>query len=102
MSFVIRGLHPVDAPDRCYLFEVELNDPASFDWGSVTQEVFGQSSSSWQVAWDECQLDETRWVFFFHYLDLARPLMTCWGAVPLPKPTPRPSRLDGLVYRPPC
>ena len=36
MSFIIRGVHEVDAPEPCYLIEAELTDGANFDWGSVT------------------------------------------------------------------
>jgi hypothetical protein len=102
MSFVIRGLHPIEAPGPCYLFEVGLSDPNSFDWGSVTQEISGQPSSNWQVAWDERQLDETRWAFFFHYLDLTKPLLTSRGTIQLPDPTPLPTRLEMIKYEPPC
>ncbi len=102
MSFVILGLHPVEAPEPCYLLEVELSDPISFDWGSVTQEVPEQPTSNWQVAWDEQQLDETRWAFFFHHLDFAKPLLTCRGLVQLPEPTPLPVKLSDLKYEPPC
>jgi serine/threonine protein kinase len=45
---------------------------------------------------------EVRIAFFFHFLDLHRPLLTAAGPVQLPAPSPRPARLDFLHYEPPC
>jgi hypothetical protein len=104
MSFFIRGVHPVEAPEPCHLIEAELTQGDSFDWGNVTQEVPGQPRTNWQVPWDERPLDkaETRWVFFFHYLDLERPLLTPESPVELPAETPLPQHLTGIEYESPC
>ena len=102
MSFDIFGLHPVEAADSCYLIEVKLSDPIPFDWGSVTQEIEGEPQSNWQAVWDEQPIGENRWVFFFHHLDLERPLITSLGRIQLPKPTPLPARLSEIRYEPPC
>ena len=102
MSFDIHGLHPVEGTECCYLIEVEMSDPTSFDWDSVTQEIKGTSRSNWQAVWDEQPIGENRWVFFFHHLDLERPLVTSLGETQLPHPTPLPIRLRGIKYEPPC
>lgn len=102
VNFRIVGVHPVRTTEPCYLFEVELFDPNTFEWDSITQEIKGRPASDWQVVWNEQSLSEKRWVFFFHYLDLSKPLLTCLGKFPLPEPTPRPSRLDTVKYESPC
>lgn len=116
------GVHPVDAPEACHLVEMTAEDiEAAYDIGDVTQPVDGSPRSSWQVPWDErfldlsgCSVldeapvgsphtaDALRVVFFFHYLDLDRPLLTPWGELQLPLPTARPARLGFMRYEPPC
>lgn len=100
MRFTIRGVHPVEAAEPCHLIEVELSDAEGFDWGQVTQEDATQLRDNWQVPYDEQPLDddERRWAFFFHYLDLSKPLLTPAGPVKLPAPTPRPKHLDSAEY----
>jgi hypothetical protein len=44
---------------------------------------------------------DVRFVFFFHYLDLDQPLLTPYGAAPLPKETSLPERLSALEYEQP-
>ena len=44
---------------------------------------------------------DARIVFFFHYLDPGRPLLTPAGRVPLPRATPRPRRLAAIAYEEP-
>jgi hypothetical protein len=93
----------VEAAAACYLIEAELSEPTRFDWGKVTQEDETQPPSNWQVAYDEQSLDEEkrRWVFFFHHLDLGKPLLTPAGPIPLPAPTPRPTHLKYIAYTAP-
>jgi hypothetical protein len=100
MSVRIHGVHPVEAREPCFLIEVELAEPKSFDWGKVTQEDSTQPIANWQVAYDEQPLDADlrRWAFFFHYLDVDKPLLTPEGAVELPAVTPRPAHLEGVRY----
>jgi hypothetical protein len=102
MALVIKGVHEVEAPEPCWLLEVEVDD-SDFDWGQVTQEADGQPRDNWQVPWDERPLDsdEHRWAFFFHYLDLKKPLLTSDGPVNLPKPSPRPAHLKEIQYEEP-
>ena len=102
MSFEIRGVHLVEETERCYLIEVELGDATSFDWDSVAQESNDTAQSNWQAVWDEQPIGENRWVFFFHHLDLDRPITTSFGETPLPEPTPLPARLSGIKYESPC
>jgi hypothetical protein len=92
-----------EAVEPCHLVEVLLDPPhAHWDWGNVTQEVPGQPRDNWQVPYDEQLVDEVsgrgRYVFFFHYLDLRRPLLTPAGPVLLPNPQPLPPRLQHIEY----
>jgi hypothetical protein len=104
MSLIIRGAHPVEAPEPCHLVEVELIDEDGIDWGAITQEVPDQPMSNWQVPWDErpVNTEGSRWGFFFHYLDFTRPLLTPRGEIRLPNPTPMPAHSQGIQNEPPC
>jgi hypothetical protein len=87
-----------------YLVEVfAVPVDADIDWGAVTQPVEGQPRANWQVPYDERRLrkEENRWAFFFHYLDLTRPLQTQLGDRALPDPTPTPPHLGSIVYEVP-
>ena len=103
MRFIIRGVHPIEAADPCYLVEAELSDGEDFDWGQVTQEDATQPRDNWQVPYDERPLDadERGWAFFFHYLDPSKPLLTPAGAIQVPAPTPRPTHLKDIEYMEP-
>jgi len=118
----IVGIYPVEADEPCYLVECIVQGPkASRLIGSFTQELSGQPRANWQVPYDEHFLDSegtsalnpagpahpptestARVAFFFHHLDLKRPLLTPAGVLNLPPPTPRPARLRFLSYEPPC
>jgi hypothetical protein len=71
----------------------------------VTQEVAGQPKMNWQAPYDERLLEESegkaRYAFFFHYLDLKKPLLTSAGSIALPKPTKAPPRFQDIVYESP-
>ena len=104
--FEVIGVYPIDAPEPCHLIEVLLSgDDNSFDWGEVTQEDPTQPKYNWQVAYDEQLVEEnkgeSRYVFFFHYLDFSKPLITPFGEINLPKPTALPARLADIEYYPP-
>lgn len=116
------GVYPVKAPEPCHLIELVVADAKSdFDVGKITQAVDGRPRDNWQVPWDEHFLNEKgealfnssapsevpasstfRLVFFLHYLNINKPLITPYGPVPLPKPSNKPSRLSFVVYEPPC
>ena len=44
---------------------------------------------------------DVRLVFFFHHLDLDSALVTPFGEVTIPSPTPRPGRLAVVEYEEP-
>jgi hypothetical protein len=116
MRIDVIGVYPVAAPEPCHLIEVLIAEGNPGDAvESITQEIPGQPRDNWQVPYDEHFLTadptnpeppasetETRIAFFFHYLDLRRPLLTAAGPVQLPAPAPRPARLDFMHYEPPC
>jgi len=87
-----------------YLIKVRaVPADADIDWRAVTQPAEGQPRANWQVPYDERRLqkEEGRWAFFFHYLDLKRPLQTQLGDRALPQPTPTPPHLVSVLYEVP-
>jgi hypothetical protein len=58
-----------------------------------------------QVPYDEQVISESdgkaRVAFFFHYLDLSKPLLTPAGTLALPPPKKIPARLKDIVYEAP-
>jgi hypothetical protein len=87
-----------------YQVEVQLAPPdAAIEWGEITQPLAAQPESNWQVPYDESVVDagSGRWAFFFHCLDLGKPLRSPVGLLDLPVPTPRPAYLAGFEYEAP-
>ena len=74
-----------------------------FDWAQVTQESPDLPRANWQVSYDERPLDEhrTRWAFFFRCLKPSEPLLTPYGRISLPAPTPLPAHLRDVIYEAP-
>jgi hypothetical protein len=120
-SAKIIGVHPVKAKEPCHLIEIVVYENIGpLDMAEFTQPWQGKSQASWQVAYDEVFLESdgtemplawmidladpnfwrrnVRFSFFFHYLDLERPLQTPFGEVRLLAPTPRPERLAFIKY----
>jgi hypothetical protein len=103
----IIGVYPVHGTkEPVYLVELLIREVTDFDFGSVTQAIPGEPRSEWQVAYDERLLTSpetggTRAVFFFHYLDLAKPLETNLGSLVLPSPKDMPADLRSIGYEPP-
>ena len=100
----IIGVYEVANEVECYLIEVDLgNSSESFDWSGVTQKSETQPRSNWQVAYDEQRvvIGENKWVFFFHYLDFKKPLLTPQYKLNLPLPTVLPNRLKHIKYEAP-
>jgi len=105
-SVRVVGIHPVPADEPVHLIEIELaGEVDQFDFGEVTQELPDQPQSNWQTAYDEREIagdgDRVRFAFFFHYLDLDRPLSTSFGPVNLPAESPRTSHLRDVEYEQP-
>ena len=114
------GAYEVPGAENALLIEVAAAvPPAVLDVGAFTQEEPGQPRDNWQVPWMEQWLDESgekivtepfdpppenlatsRLVFFLHYVALDRPLITPEGEVPVPSPSPLPSRLHAVEYDP--
>ena len=120
----IIGLHPVQASEPVYLLEILVrNSEGVFEIVKFTQELPGEPIDNWQVPYDEKILDadgdkviadgfgaedmpelwigNVRLAFFFHFLDLSKPLMTPFGDVALPPESDMPSRLSIIEYQEP-
>jgi hypothetical protein len=118
------GVYRVRAKEPCWLIELRIDGlEKSFDLADLTQPITGRGRSFWQAPYEEVLLDasgtrikaraaelkaqpdllkgEVRLAFFFHYLDFEQPLLSPFGDLPIPKPTPRPSRLKMLKYEAP-
>jgi len=109
------GAYPVNA--EVHLLEIIVNvSPANFSVDDFAQESPGELRENWQAAYDEHYLDErgeliigdfsvlpdtdagvTRLAFFMYFLDFDAPLITPFGEVKLPSPTPMPSRLSRII-----
>jgi len=120
----IIGVYPVVAEEPIHIIEILVkNSKGIFDLSEFTQDIHAQSKESWQVPWDEKLLDidgrkvvaddlllskkhqlwigDIRIIFFFHYLDFSKPLMTPFGFVNIPEEKPRPERLSQINYESP-
>jgi hypothetical protein len=115
----VLGVHPVEeAPDPCFLVELRVGPGMPpLDLTAITQPTSGLPGNGWQAPVDAHLLDAegtsgqvleggarravqppARLAFFFHFLQLDRPLLTPIGPLLLPAPTPRPARLSFLRY----
>jgi len=83
-----------------YLVEIEaIPLGASIDWSGITQPRTDLAREDWQVPYLERQIDDTRWAFFFHYLDVSKPLASELGDLTLPETTTLiPPRLENIEY----
>lgn len=102
----IVGVYPIKANQPVHLVELLIDGSGdAFAFDEVTQEQPNRSQTDWQVAYDERLIEEVdgkaRFVFFFHYLDFTRPLVTPVGPLPLPRPKPLPARLRSIRYEAP-
>jgi hypothetical protein len=120
----ILGVYPIEAQEPVHIVELVIhNSKGKVDLFKITQELPGQPASNWQVPYDEKFLDEegqkviaddyqvrsmpeiwngeVRLVFFFHYLDLRKKLLTPFGKIRLPKESPKPDRLSFIEYTAP-
>jgi hypothetical protein len=120
----IIGVYPVDAEEPVHIIEILVkNSKDIFDLSEFTQDIHAQPKEGWQVPWDEKLLDidgrkvvaddlllskkhqlwigDIRIIFFFHYLDFSKALITPFGPVNLPEERPRPERLSQINYESP-
>lgn len=118
------GVYPIDAPEPVHLVELLIHGASGvFNLSGITQANPDLSRDNWQVPYleqiltasgDEIVADDSeaddkpelwhgnvRLVFFFHYLDIDRPLQTPYGHVRLPAPSRRPGRLSMVQYAQP-
>ncbi len=105
-SATIIGVHQIPADEPIHLIELEVDgDVDSFDLSDITQKIADQPRDNWQCAYDEREIDSPtsnlRFAFFFHHLDLNAPLITSFGEIAIPKPTPLPARLAEIEYEEP-
>jgi hypothetical protein len=122
MRIELLGIYAVEASEPCHLLELMVSEHVGkVDIGAFTQEQAGQPRPNWQVPWHERVLNAEgtmdvlgrfsrkvvadgnplRLVFYFHYLDLDKPLITPAGEIALQRPQERPPRLAFLKYDPP-
>jgi hypothetical protein len=98
----IVGIHRVVADEPVHLIELEVDAEAiNLEFGEITQPETGQPRSNWQVAYDLQRLGKNRYIFFFHYLDLSRPLVSPAGPLILPPESPLPDHLKSIEYEQP-
>ena len=118
------GVYPIETDEPVHLIEVSvLGARGIFEVGDITQEIPGQSPDNWQsphmeqilsASGDEVLADDydaskrpglwqgdMRLAFFFHYLNLERPLRTPFGEVQLPAESGLPERLSMMEYEQP-
>jgi hypothetical protein len=110
------GVYPINTVEPVHLVEVLVTD--AFDdveWEAFTQEssadlvtdvdgsedADAESTSHAPRSIEILADGRTRVAFFFHALDVTRPLLSPFGPLTLPAPTRRPTRLATVVYGPP-
>lgn len=123
-SAEILGVYLVPNNPEVHLVEIVIKgSKQKLNIYQFTQEIPNQPRKYWQVPWDEKLLDESGevvianndlleketnlWIgylhliFFFHYLDFSKPLLTPFGPLVLPKELIRPERLSKIIYESP-
>lgn len=107
--FKILGVYNVENYKNVNLIEVESDD-INLDFEKITQEVENQEELNWQAAYDEVLLNtdgteivsifnqhNIRSIFFFHFLNITKPLITQFGPINLPQITEMPERLKKII-----
>ena len=96
------GIYSIAAAEPVHLVELEIEGSVEyFDFGEITQEMPGQPRNNWQAAYDERQVGQNRFAFFFHDPDPANPLLSPAGPLVLPPESPVPEYLLGIEYEQP-
>lgn len=118
MHIELIGIYIITETPDAHLVELIFDcPPDKVEIEQITQEIEGEPKDNWQSPWNGKYLDDkgeriigdgfsiperetkTRLIFFFHYLDISRPLLTQEGELKLISPNPLPDRLKGkLVY----
>ena len=111
----IVGVYPVDTDEPVHLVEVLVTDDFdNVDWPSFTQtppdlvrdvdedsDPDNEAVPHGEQPVEKLADGRTRVVFFYHDLDVSRPLSSECGDLQLPSPTARPARLAAISYGPP-
>ncbi len=103
----IRGVHPVDATEPVHLVDVAISGGFDdMDWGAITQADPELPPDNWQAPYDERELPplpdgRARAVFFFHYLDVTKPILVSSKPTVVRSPTPVPADLATVQYEQP-
>ncbi len=105
----ILGVYKVEDCTNVHLIEIQYRGD-SIDIDKFTQEIESEDKSNWQVIYDEQFLNEEgteiiatptkgtiRVVFFFHYLNFNKFLITPEGDQKLPNETKMPERLEKII-----
>ena len=113
----VHGVYSVDENPDVFLVELSINDsPSNVDLMSFVQEDKSKPRDSWQTAYDEHYLNDsgtevigrcfenerlmgikTRLAFFMYFIDFGKPLLSQYGEIKLPNPTPMPDRLARII-----
>ena len=114
------GVYTIPNHDDVKLIELVVGENLNeFDPIQITQEQRGLDKMDWQTAYDEKYLNSEgneiigddfekpngltrfRLVFFFHYLDFNKPLISQYGLIKLKNVTELPERLSKIIeYEP--
>ena len=110
------GIYNVKESSEVFLVEMRFAArPEDVDVSGITQELKNTSRDNWQAAYAEKYLDhsgekiigddyslpknqeQTRIVFFFHYLDFTTKLLTPFGEIAPTPPLEMPQRLANII-----
>ena len=120
----IIGVYPIEAPEPVHLIELRVRGAQGiFNVGEITQKIPREPRDNWQAPYMEQIINvsgdgiladdyeaskrpelwqgDMRLAFFFHYMDLERPLWTPFGEVELPTESELPKRLSFIEYEQP-
>lgn len=112
----IIGIYNVKESSDVFLVEMRFSvRPEDVDVSGITQEMKNTTRDNWQAAYSEKYLDNsgekiigddyslpknqenTRLVFFFHYLDFNTKLLTPFGEIAPTPPLEMPQRLADII-----
>jgi hypothetical protein len=111
------GVYTVEGQTNVHLIELDIKAKhTDIDIGEFTQRQRGVDQLDWQAPWDEKYLnregteitgdwlevpkdktENTRIVFFLHFIDFDKPLTTPFGEIDLKIPEPMPNRLSSII-----